>query len=432
MMMRYLGAALTGIVAFASSVVGLWDYWESRQEGPTTAAWAAKWAQWQLAQELLTQELAQHLALPHCQIPREALMTAIAVQEQSLKAFPSDWVVHDTARQAAQNRAQQTLIQARQQLAQQKSTPPHADQSAVIALSSSSMVAVRGQDRPSTTGSGIAIAWQETFPIRDRNPAQASQREAVLTTVGIWLDQLCARGVPWERLHVIAKAALNTPTVGQPLQTAIDHQFGRPLVFIDDTQEAALIFWATVPADVRAQTIIFDIGSRGTYGAYAEQITPLRLVTFSLPWGTKTISPDSLATAANDLESVLATHPGLTYLPKVYLSGGISWAMTLTTTYETQGRLTRLTSDHWARFCAATPTQATENPPPTTLSEIDRLRRNVFTSQQLAAGTQLLCAWGTQLELIRGQRESFFNWRALDGWLLGYLAMVANQTQPAP
>ncbi len=230
--------------------------------------------------------------------------------------------------------------------------------------------------------------------------------------------------------------------------------------YISVEQESQLVFQNLVPKADEKQVVVLDIGSGNSKGSYADvREEGTRLVSFSIPFGTKTFAEEVdaerkdgafLVTAESLREQVIqpAVRDNVQIAPemqrreKIYLVGGIPWAMTtLLRPFDTSGDLIRLSPDEIKAFL----TKAINSPrsvlqpnlddaPHQPTQDIEKARQkasgaiakigNIYTDNQIVAGAIIL---QTFLEEMHYQdKEVYFNTQGLYAWPEQY---VINMSQ---
>jgi len=262
--------------------------------------------------------------------------------------------------------------------------------------------------------------------------------------------------VPPKNIYVVSSSGLPKPPNRDAFVKVIKDRTGKDLRTIDANTEVMLTIMGIVPPDLRATSLLTDIGSGNTKGGYLEKGTPgaePRLVAFSVPLGTVTFTAQVkkaggakfVETAARLRETALekpiadavTKNPGLAKRERVYLSGGMAWAMVTLLKPETvEESFVPLTADDIENFHKL----VTQNPaafPKVALDKIkdDKVRaqadkeaarvRDVFTPENLVAGSEILRALANSLQL-KG-KQVFFPRFGYVAWIQAY---VEEQTVP--
>ena len=136
----------------------------------------------------------------------------------------------------------------------------------------------------------------------------------------------------------LAEKAPHKEVIAQEVRQAT----GRTMKFITSEEEGSFVFDGVVPAWRLNEVIVVDIGSGNTKGAYLDSNN--KHITFSFPFGTATFTNEVKESQGNidftkaaenakqkklvpQIASEVQLKPGMQNLPKVYLAGGISWAL---------------------------------------------------------------------------------------------------------
>lgn len=277
--------------------------------------------------------------------------------------------------------------------------------------------------------------------------------------------------IPPDQVHIVVSSGL----VGenpQDLAAEVRKRTNQTPAFLDVDSEVQLTISGAIPKrykvgqkwyDNRGISVLIDIGSGNTKGGYQQ----LRQVAIGSPdydyvsWGitkgtvTYTTEVSRAAGEAADyatfvkrsqelsntslrapLRNEVARKPGLINRKKVYLSGGIAWAIATLIHPEDRRSFTPLTTDDINTFY----NRATTNPE--TLMEPDLSRisnpaqrqeaeheiesvRNTFTPKNLIAGAEIMRAVAAEMNLA-GKRLLFVRYGHL-AWILSYVRLQAEQ-----
>ncbi|MEK7833876.1 MAG: hypothetical protein AAB401_22500, partial [Acidobacteriota bacterium] len=277
--------------------------------------------------------------------------------------------------------------------------------------------------------------------------------------------------IPAEQIHVVVSSGVigNNP---QDLSAEIAKRTGQIVPFLDVDTEVQLTIAGAIPKryrsgqtwqDNRGISVLIDVGSGNTKGGYQQlrQVsigaTGFDYVTWGIQKGTVTfnneiskaagesadyrtfanragaLSSDSLRAA---LRSEIARKPGLLNRRKVYLSGGIVWAMATLLHPENRLSFTPLTVDDINIFYNL----ATTNPEALLEPDLSRIPnaalrqeaerevesvRNTFTPKNLIAGAEILRALAVEMNLT-GKRMYFARYGHL-AWILSYVRLQAER-----
>jgi hypothetical protein len=227
--------------------------------------------------------------------------------------------------------------------------------------------------------------------------------------------------------------------------------------FISAEKEISYEFHGIVPPRRFNQVVLIDIGSGNTKGAYIEgSVKSSDLKTFDLPWGTKTWTNLINVTRADGdfglaadvlgqekllpaIKQITQKNPELNSLRRVYLAGGITWAMCkLLHPYE-QGSWVKLDVSDIDSFYERAKNDPNSlfspdlDQPPKDLTgkELEDARKkaeedirevsDVFSKDQLAAGAQILKGLKDAMGFDKKDAIFFAGEKALYAWDLGYI-----------
>lgn len=226
--------------------------------------------------------------------------------------------------------------------------------------------------------------------------------------------------------------------------------------FITAEKESSLEFLGIVPARRFSQVVVLDIGSGNSKGGYQKKGKPApEYATFAVPWGCKTYAAavnkerkeaSFLATANSLREKLLLTPlreeiakcPGMRERKRLYLAGGIMWAMATLLHPDQIGpdakgyeaSFIKLSTQDIAGFCGMMMVNPNSllNPdlgavrPENRQKAAEETARvaKVFNPDQLAAGAMILKCFMDQMNYDK-KEAIFFSRRALYAWPQGYL-----------
>jgi len=227
--------------------------------------------------------------------------------------------------------------------------------------------------------------------------------------------------------------------------------------FINVEKEISLEFLGIVPARRFSQVVLIDIGSGNTKGAYTPRSEgSAALKTFQLPWGTKTWAHEINQTRGDGdfglAADVLGEHkllpairqfaqenPELNNRRRVYLAGGITWAMCRLLHPYDQGSWVKVTDSDIDSFYERAKKdpgslldpnldqapkglngEELETAKEKAKSEIAKVR-DVFSQDQLVAGAQILKALKETLGFAKKDAVFFAGEKALYAWDIGYV-----------
>ena len=263
-----------------------------------------------------------------------------------------------------------------------------------------------------------------------------------------------------ERIFVIASSGLRKPDKAdvdnkEELIQKVDKAVGEKLEFLSSEDEVTFSIVGVVPIQDRRRALLMDIGSGSTKGGYREGTKEEpRFVTASIPYGTVSFTDevskqapeeDTFSQEAEKLRNTLilptlrqelGRKPGFMNRRKVYLSGGIVWAMANLMYPTNREALVHFRPQDIEMFAyrAKKDPEALLAP---NLSGIkdekarqaieDELQRvgETFTPKNLVAGAELLRAVSRACRLSK--KQLYFTRLASMGWLLKYVEYQAQE-----
>ncbi len=285
--------------------------------------------------------------------------------------------------------------------------------------------------------------------------------------------------VPLERINIIGSSGVRADNP-QDLINAVREKTGKMMSFLDVETEVQLSIVGTIPqryrtknggwSDNRGISMLLDVGSGNTKGGYQiiRQVptgeADYDYVTVGIPKGTvsftneinqaageaadlavfaqkaKELSPVSVRTS---LRKEMERKPGLFNRQRVYLTGGIVWAMA--TLLHPEDRRTfvpisaeeidmfyrMVTSDTESLQKLLNPNLTRRIPNRQTRLEAEKeieSVRNAFSPRNLIAGAEILKAVKTDFNLS-GKRVRFARYGYLS-WILSYVRLQVGEPNP--
>ncbi len=274
-----------------------------------------------------------------------------------------------------------------------------------------------------------------------------------------------------EQIHIIGSSGLLADNLPD-LAAEIRQRTGQSIPFLDTETEVQLSIAGAIPRryrsgkswyDNRSASVLIDIGSGNTKGGY-QQIRQVAVgtpdydyVTWGVMKGTVTFTNEinksigetaDLATFTKraqmlssdsirvPIHNEVARKPGLVNRRKVYLSGGIVWAMATLLHPEDRRSFTPVTIDDILTFYnrAVTDPIALLNPDLSKIRdralaeiaerEVDSVR-NTFTPKNLIAGAEILRAVAAEMNL--GGKQLYFTRYGTYSWILSYVRLQAER-----
>jgi exopolyphosphatase/pppGpp-phosphohydrolase len=280
-----------------------------------------------------------------------------------------------------------------------------------------------------------------------------------------------------EQTHIIVCSDIRANNISE-LTITITQKTGKNVTLLDMQSEASLSIAGTIPRryqdratwfDNRGMSALIDVGNGNIKGGYQQiRIMPKGkpdyvFFTFGIPHGTLTFTDEVLqaaGSAANlrefavhakilseksvrePLQQEMEKRPGLITRKKIYLSGGIVWAMVTLLYPQDRQSLVPITAEDIDDFY----TRAVNNPESLLRPNLSQIRikqtrleaekeletvRSTFTPQNLVAGAEILRNVARVFELTGKDKEMLFARFSNLSLLLSYLRLQAdNGPQP--
>lgn len=285
-------------------------------------------------------------------------------------------------------------------------------------------------------------------------------------------------GVPTDRISIIGSSGLRADNP-QDLVNAIREKTGKTMSFLDVETEVQLSIVGTIPqryrtksgwADNRGISVLIDVGSGNTKGGYQtiRQVPTgepdYDYVTVSIPKGTVSFTNEINQAAGDDadltvfarkarelspvsvrvaLRKEMERKPGLFNRQRVYLTGGIVWAMTTLLHPEDRRTFVPVTAediDTFYRIVTTDPQGLQKLLNPNLEKRISNRQvrleaekeiesvRNTFSPRNLIAGAEILKAVNRDFHLS-GKRIRFARFGYLS-WILSYVRLQIGESNP--
>ncbi|MEA5572413.1 hypothetical protein [Calothrix sp. UHCC 0171] len=322
-------------------------------------------------------------------------------------------------------------------------------------------------------GAKLIVFRKEKIEDRNVNAADPNSKsvtivEAVKSTFhdiqkrfNISCEQILIYGSSGLAEELAKKAPQKKEDIVQEVQQAT----GRTMKFITSEEEGSFVFDGIVPAWRLNETIVVDIGSGNTKGAYLDSND--KHITFSFPFGTGTFTKEVKQSQGNidftkaaenakqkklipQIASEVQLKPGMQTLPRVYLAGGISWALSTltrpcsqpyTVRGEKQDRLDSfipISSEDIKTFYynATQDRKALFNPDLSNCSaerrkevqkDIADIKTKIFSEDELIAGAEIIRAFNQELNF--SGKQVFFVPSAKDALPIGYLQQQLKKVE---
>jgi hypothetical protein len=326
-------------------------------------------------------------------------------------------------------------------------------------------------DKPNEDGFTL-IAREEEIEDRNTTPIEPKKQAESVNAIKDIIGEIKTRfQVPCEQIIIFGSSGLAQAPHKDALAQAIQEETGRAITFISDDEEATLVFEGVVPEWRRNQVVMIDIGSGNIKGAYLKDTQNNKKaphITFAIPLGTKEFTKkiqqqqgtSNFVTAAEtakqnllipEIREVVRLKPGVQTLPRVYLAGGISWALftlvrpcqqqqSIETKEERVALYGMIYADDINTFYnnargdqktlfEPNLSQCTTEQREQAQKDIDRLKSgDVFSIDNLIAGAEILRAFSEELHFSQRERI-FFARYAKDALPIGYLKQQLEEIE---
>ena len=275
-----------------------------------------------------------------------------------------------------------------------------------------------------------------------------------------------------EHIYIVGSSGLRSDNK-QDLVGEVKKAVGKDMSFLTVEMEVQLSIAGTIPqqredenrpGNERYAAMLIDIGSGNTKGGYQQSasapaggLPPEEFVTMGIPYGTVTFTNEATRyrKAEGDLKEFaldarllgpkilneplnkeIAKRPGLAARERLYLTGGIVWAMATLLYPENRRAFTPLTAEDIERFHYLTRSDVNSLLNPdlsfitdqtrrlTAQKEIDSVKA-AFTPKNLIAGAEILNAVSTEFKL-QDKKIWFARFGHLS-WILSYVRGVAEK-----
>jgi serine/threonine protein kinase len=205
---------------------------------------------------------------------------------------------------------------------------------------------IQDLEKPNENGFTL-IAREEKIKERNTEPKKPeTQAGSVKAVEDVFLEIQKRFQIPCEQIVVYGSSGFAKAPHKDAFAKEIQEKIGREMKIISVEDESIFGFEGTVPDWRRDQVVTVDIGSGNIKGAYLENpnTNNEKHITYESPWGTKTFAKrikdlqgenSFIAIAKSERENTLVLQireiiqlkSGLQALPRVYLAGGITWAL---------------------------------------------------------------------------------------------------------
>ena len=318
---------------------------------------------------------------------------------------------------------------------------------------------VQQLESPDIDGSKLVLYRKEKIEPRNVEPIDPNNKSKTLDSVREMFMEMQSRfNIPCEQIVMYFSSGMADykQTIAD-LTPEIQQVTGRTIGTITAEDEAKFAFDGVVPEWRRNEGVSIDIGSGNTKGTFLNSDN--QHVPFSIPFGTSTFTKEVKRTqrkpgfqeAAEDAKKELLTplimdviqrKPGMRDVKKVYLAGGISWALStlgrpcsMPYTIEEKGKgrfdsFFPLRSEDIATFYnnATQAPKALFEPNLSECSdkrreevqaEIAKVRKVFKNNEDLIAGAEILRAFDKELDF--SGKEVYFASSMIDALPRGYI-----------
>ncbi len=305
------------------------------------------------------------------------------------------------------------------------------------------------------------VSHSEKIPEINANAVDPkAQTEAVTAVKKMYKDLQDKFSIPCEQIVIYGSSGLAQKAPNKDeLAKEILKETGKSVEFISPEAEATFTFDGVVPEWRRSSVLLLDIGSGNTKGGYLQGSQTHNFKTFVIPLGTKTFTK-VIASQQKDLDFTKAAEttkstvlipqirdmvqrrPAMQNSSRVYLSGGITWALStlihpcvqeqkIQKKEERISQFSRLsaadintfynnvTRDRKRLFqpdlSACQPEQRQK-----VQKEIEKIKNDVFSTDNLIAGAEIMRAFSQELKFDE-KDTIFFARYAIEALPIGYL-----------
>jgi len=368
-------------------------------------------------------------------------------------------------------------------LAQNGATANNNDLYGGIEIGSKGVKATAIRVKETDEGQSVKLIYAEVInttimQLKDNKFASDVIRDTALATAKMLAKMKSDLKVPDAHIGIVGSSGLKADNP-QDLIKAVHERTGKTMSFLDVETEVQLSVVGTIPQryrsrdgwkDNRGISVLMDIGSGNTKGGYQilRQLptgTPdYDYVTVGIPKGTvsfsneinqatgdagdqmafarkaKELAPASIRSA---LRKEMERKPGLVNRRRVYMSGGIVWAMATLLYPDDRRALVPRTADDISLFYQKVTSdpdsvQKFLNPNLTKRISDRQLRaeaekeletvRNTFSPRNLIAGAEILKAISSEFQLSQ-KRIRFARYSYL-AWILSYTRLQVGTDNP--
>jgi serine/threonine protein kinase len=310
---------------------------------------------------------------------------------------------------------------------------------------------------------------KEGIAPRNVNASKPSAQDETVKGVSDTMKEIQDRfSIPCEQILIYGSSGLaKKATNKEALTKEIEKATGREMKFISPEDEARFVFDGVVPEWRRNEVITVDIGSGNTKGSFLKDAKKKEYENYEVAVGTGDFSreidkkrgSEKFVTAAEkarkeivvpQIREAIQRKPGILNSPRIYLAGGISWALatlthpcdkdqTVKRKEERVAGFTKLRAEDITTFYNNTtrdrktlfqPNLSACSPEQLTRAQKDiaKIQKDTFSENDLIAGAEILRAFSEELKF--SEKESIFFARyAIEALPIGYLVQQLETTK---
>jgi len=329
-------------------------------------------------------------------------------------------------------------------------------------------------------GSGLEVVFTELSPIALVQMVNGTFKPEIVKAVGEAITEFFIRmqqqfKVPEEQIYIFGSSDLKAENLGDLVDT-VRNTTGKTITFLNLESDVQLSTVGTIPRryregttwfDNRSLSVLIDIGSDTTTGGYQQLRQPiagnpyydyvaLRMVRGTVNFANEvkrmrdlrksniTLKEFAIAarklseeTIRKELKKEGERKPGLVNRKKIYLSGGIVWALATLLYPQDRRSFVPITVDDLNIFYrrAINDPGVLLDPDLSQISDAEQLRqiqseiknvRKTFKPTTLIAGAELLRALAIEFNFQGEDKKIFFARHGNLGLILSYLRMQAE------
>lgn len=268
---------------------------------------------------------------------------------------------------------------------------------------------------------------------------------AVAAEIKAYVDRMYADfAIPAAHILVVGSSSVDDVPHGDELVAAVRAAAGITMEFVSESEEGRLTAQWIMPPTRRYEAVVIDIGSGNTKGGYfIDAAADAEFKSFDTPLGTKSLTkavdegrkstpfPEMLDlvgenAVVTEVRGIGRSHPDLRNRSRVYLAGGVVWAVTTLTRPESVREDWVLISTHDfetvrrraldGRAFEVNLAQIADAELRAEAETAVKSVQKVFTPEQLLAGIKIATTFSTEME-FRKKEAIFFARSAYSGWI---------------